>query len=270
MPKTVLITGASSGIGKATAEVFAAKGWNVIATSRSADKKLFSGHKNIYVYKLDVTDKANIDTCFDKITVKFGAVDVVVNNAGYGLDGIFEEINDQQIRQQFDTNVFGLMDVTRKAIQVMKPAKSGKIIQVSSMAGLVTFPLYSIYHSSKWAVEGFSESLHYELKPFGIQLKLIEPGVIKTEFYGQSRRTGKANNGLGYKAFKNKVETSSLKAGSNGASPSKVARVILKAALSDSSKLRYAVGYPAPILLFLRRVLPDQIFFKLIRTNYKI
>ncbi|MBA3758469.1 SDR family oxidoreductase [Candidatus Saccharibacteria bacterium] len=270
MNKTVLITGASTGIGKASAEVFAAAGWNVAATSREPNKQVFKNSPNIKLYMLDVTDQASIDKAFGDVITDFKQVDVVVNNAGYGLDGVFESITDEQIQKQFDTNVQGLMRVTRAAIQTMRPGGGGTIIQISSMGGRVSFPLYSVYHASKWAVEGFSESLQYELRQFNIRIKIIEPGVIKTPFYGKSRTYVRPDSSLGYDNFVSKIESVSQNSGNNGEDPRTVARTILKAANDTSYKMRFAVGSPAPALLFLRRIVPEKFFYFLIRKSFKI
>lgn len=270
MAKTVLITGASSGIGKAAVEVFMRAGWQVAATSRSADKKLFAAWPNVKTYKLDVTNENSIKSAFAKVLADFGTIDAVVNNAGFGLDGIFEAFSDDQIRRQFDTNVFGLMSVTREAIKIMRPAKKGTIIQVSSMGGRLTFPLYSVYHASKWAVEGFSESLQYEASLHNIRIKIVEPGVIHTEFYGRSRMFAKPETQLGYDDFAGRVEAISQNSGTKGKPPEVVARTILKAANDDTRKLRYPSGAPAPLLLLMRKLLPERVFYWLIRRNYNI
>lgn len=269
MAKTVLITGASGGIGRATAEIFARKGWNVAATSRRADKNLFAGIPNVRAYTLDVTDTSSIDKAFAKVIKDFGGIDAVVNNAGYGLDGIFETLSEEQIQKQFDTNVFGLMNVTRAAIQHMRPKRRGTIIQVSSMGGRLAFPLYSAYHASKWAVEGFSEALQYELQQVGLRVKIIEPGVIKTEFYGRSRDHNHASDKLGYGSYANRVESVSQRAGGRGRPPEQVAKTIFKAAADNTHKFRYVVGAPAPVLFALRKILPERIFFALVRSQYR-
>lgn len=261
-----MVTGASSGIGRAVVEAFAAAGWNVAATSRKANTPK---GVNVKSYKLDVTKPSEIEDAFAKIIADFGSIDVVVNNAGYGLDGVFEAMTEQQIKDQFETNVFGLMNVTRQAIVHMRPRQSGTIIQISSMGGRVTFPLYSIYHSSKWAVEGFTESLQYELRQFNIRLKLVEPGVIKTEFYGRSKVEAKPDTGLGYDDYVKRVDGASSQAGNSGEDPVKVAKVVLKAATSSSSKLRYAVGRPSPQLILARRLMPEKLFFWMIRRFFK-
>lgn len=270
MSKTILITGSSSGIGKATVEAFAETGWNVAATSRSLDATQFEEWDNVKSYQLDVTNQGSIEKAFTQVIKDFKMIDVVVNNAGYALDGVFEAMDDEQIRRQFDTNLFGLMSVTRAAIQVMRPAGIGTIIQVASMGGRLTFPLYSIYHASKWAVEGFSESLQYELGQHGIRVKIIEPGVIHTEFYGSSRAFVKPARGLGYDNFVTKVEKVSQSSGANGKSPEVVAKTILRAANDESRKLRYIVGSPAPMLLALRKLLPERVFFWIVKKNYRI
>lgn len=269
--KTVFITGASSGIGKAAAQYFAQHGWNVAATMRSPEKETELGQlPNLKLYQLDVTDSASVGAAFDAASRDFGPIDVVVNNAGYAVDGVFEAMSDEVIRQQFDTNVLGLMRVTRAAIRRMRPLRRGTIIQIASVGGQITFPLYSIYHGTKWAVEGFTESLHYEMRQFGIKMRIVEPGAIKTDFYGRSRQFVKPTDTSDYDAFVDTCEKTSMGAGESGADPMTVAKTIFKAATDSGWKLRYAIAYPANILLPLRRILPQSWFFALVRTTYKI
>ena len=169
MSNTILITGASSGIGKATAKKFQNEGWNVIATMRSPEKEEeLNQLDNILVTQLDVQDTATIKSAIDAGLERFGKIDVVLNNAGYGLMGTFESADDASIRRQFDVNVFGLFDVTKAALPHFRENKSGLFINISSIGGKMTFPLMPLYHSTKFAVEGFSESLHYELSSAGI------------------------------------------------------------------------------------------------------
>ncbi|MBD2336158.1 SDR family oxidoreductase [Calothrix sp. FACHB-156] len=271
MPKTVLITGTSSGIGKLAAIYFAQQGWNVAATMRnpSQDKDLCN-ISNIKLYSLDVTDNNSIQTAIASAIQDFGQIDVLVNNAGFAFDGVFEAMTDEILEQQFNTNVFGLMRVTRAIIPYMRAQGGGTIIQIASMGGRVTFPLYSIYHSSKWAVEGFSEALHYELERFNIKIKIIEPGVIKTEFYGSSRQFIMSDALPMYKPLVDIVERVSQEAGKNGEPPEVVAKVIFQAACDRTRKMRYSVGQPAPILLMLRKLLPDSWYFSIIKSVYKI
>lgn len=269
MTKTVLITGASSGIGKASVEAFAEAGCNVAATMRTP-KNIFRAYKNVKVYALDVTKPETIRVAFKAAVKDFERIDVVVNNAGYGVDGIFEAMDDTVIQKQFDTNVFGLMRVTREAIPYLREQGGGTIIQISSAAGRITYPLSSMYHATKWSVEGFTEGLQYELEQFNIRLKLIEPGAIKTEFYGRSGVFIKPEKDDAYNAFIARVEGVTSKAVNNGADPAVVAGKILQAASDGSKKLRYPVAYPAPILLTLRKLLPERLFIFLIKKSYKL
>ncbi len=271
MKKTVLITGTSSGIGKAAVFEFAEKGWNVVATQRSPDvDRSFDHLENVLLVKLDVTDTNSISEAFDRSVKAFGKLDVVVNNAGYGVDGVFEAMSDEVIEQQFNTNVFGLMRVTRAAIRHMRAVGGGIIIQVSSMGGKVTFPLYSIYHSSKFAVEGFTESLHYELSPFNIRLKLVEPGLTATEFTGRSRKFVKPDNDAAYDLYLEKFRVAAEKAMKGAEKPEVIARGIFKAATDGRDTLRYPVGAPAPMILWLRKLLSDRLFFSMVKTTYKV
>ncbi len=268
---TVLITGASSGIGRATAEFFAQKGWNVAATMRSPEKETkLTRFPNFQLYRLDVTDNASIEAAIQSAVADFGGIDALVNNAGFGADGVFEAMDDEFIRKQFDTNVFGLMRVTRAIVPYFRKKKAGTIIQVASMGGRLAFPLYSIYHGTKWAVEGFSESLAYELRPFGIKVRIIEPGAIKTDFYGRSRAFVKPTKTTEYDAFVAACEKVSMESGDKGEPAAKVAAAIFRAATDSGWKMRYPAGAPAPKLLWLRKAIPDAWWFGVVRNSYKI
>lgn len=269
-PKTVLITGTSSGIGKATALNFARRGWNVAATMRTPDKETeLRTLPNVKLYTLDVTDTASIEAAFASAVKDFGRIDVLVNNAGYAVDGVFEAMRDDVIRRQFETNVFGLMRTTRAIIPIMRRQGGGAIVQVASMGGRLAFPLFSIYHGTKWAVEGFTESLHYELRDFNIKLRLIEPGAIKTEFYAGSR-VMVGSDRPEYKAIIDKAETVNQAPKDNGVAPDVVAAAIERAALYSGNRLRFPVGSPAPLLLALRRLLPERVFFGIVKSSYKL
>ena len=271
MKKTVLITGTSSGIGKASVVAFAEMGWNVIATQRTPENETsFHIYPNVKLYPLDVTSLESVKQTMSQATKDFGKIDVVVNNAGYGVDGAFEAMSDEVIEKQFNTNVFGLMRVTREAIQMMRPNGGGIIIQISSMGGKVTFPLYSIYHATKFAVEGFTESLQYELDQFDIKMKLIEPGPIVTEFYGKSRQFIKPSNTNQYDGFIQKFNEAADKVMKDAEGPEVVAKMIYKAATDNSNQLRYAVGKPGPLLLILRKLLSDRAYFFLVKKSYNL
>lgn len=271
MKKTVLITGTSSGIGKSTVFEFAKMGWNVIATQRNPEKENdFNDLKNVKLYALDVTNLDSITQTLSKVHQDYGKIDVIVNNAGYGVDGVFEAMSDEVIQKQFDTNVFGLMRVTREAIKLMRPSGGGTIIQISSMGGKITFPLYSIYHATKFAVEGFTESLHYELAQFNIKLKLIEPGPIVTEFYGRSRQFIKPTDMNLYDTFIQKFNDAAEKVMKDAEGPDVVARMIYKVASENNNQMRFAVGKPGPMLLKLRKLLSDKWYFLMVRKSYNL
>jgi NAD(P)-dependent dehydrogenase (short-subunit alcohol dehydrogenase family) len=271
MKKTVLITGTSSGIGKATVIAFAQMGWNVIATQRAPEKETdFKKLPNVQLHSLDVTNLESIEKVFSQAKKEFGKIDMVVNNAGYGVDGAFEAMSDLVIEKQFNTNVFGLMRVTRESIKHMRPNGGGTIIQISSMGGKITFPLYSIYHATKFAVEGFTESLHYELAQFNIKMKLIEPGPIVTDFYGRSRQFIKPADTNQYDGFIQKFNHAAEKVMKDAEGPEVVAKMIFKAATDKSNQMRYAVGKPGPMLLLLRKLLSDKLYFLMVRKSYNL
>jgi short-subunit dehydrogenase len=270
--KTIFITGASTGIGKTTAAYFSQNGWNVAATMRTPEKDTeVKNLANTKVYTTDVTKPETIQAALQAAIKDFGQIDVLVNNAGFAVDGVFEAMTEDDFKKQFDTNVIGLLSATKIFVQYFRENNiKGNIIQIASVGGKVTFPLYSIYHGTKWAVEGFSESLHYELKHLGIKIKLVEPGAIKTDFYTRSRHFVKPTNTNVYDAFVDKCEKLNMETGAKGADPIVVAKTIFKAATDNSNKLRYPIGYPANLLLPLRKLLPESWFFAVVRMNYKL
>jgi NAD(P)-dependent dehydrogenase (short-subunit alcohol dehydrogenase family) len=268
--KTILITGASTGIGKATALLFQKKGWNVIATMRSPEKGVeLQQLDRCAVLPLDVTDIVSIERAIAAGIERFGPIDAVVNNAGYALMGAFEPCDPAQIEKQFATNVFGLMAVIRALLPHFRQKRSGTIINVASMGGRITFPAYTLYHSTKWAVEGFSESLQYELAPFNIRVKIIEPGPIKTDFYDRSADVGQGQGKEAYQTFLDQVMPPMDKFGQEGSPPEAVAEVIFKAATDSSKRLRYPAGSIAGWILLLRKVLPDPLFFGFVHQFLK-
>jgi NAD(P)-dependent dehydrogenase (short-subunit alcohol dehydrogenase family) len=268
--KTILITGASTGIGKATALMFHKRGWNVIATMRSPEKGTdLQQLDRCVVLPLDVTDVGSIEGAIASGIQQFGSIDGVVNNAGYALMGAFEPCEPAQIEKQFATNVFGLMAVTRALLPHFRQKRSGTIINVASVGGRITFPAYTLYHSTKWAVEGFSESLQYELAPFNIRVKIVEPGPIKTDFYDRSPDFGQGQGKEAYQSFLDRVMPQMDKAGREGSPPEAVAEVIFKAATDSSKRLRYPAGSIAGQLLLLRKILPDSFFFGFVRQALK-
>lgn len=264
--KTILITGASSGIGKATVIYFQQQGWNVAATMRTPEKETeLNKLPQVKLFRLDVMDENSIREAIDGTIAAFGGIDVVVNNAGYGAVGIFEAATPEQIRRQFETNVFGVMNVTRAILPHFRAKKDGTIINITSMGGRITFPIYSVYHGTKWAVEGFAEALQYELRPFNIRVKNVEPGAIKTDFYERSMDLFKKEGLTAYDKYQQVVYANTQKAGENAPGPEVIAKTVFKAANDRSFRLRYTGGIQSAILLMMRRWLPLSWFNGLVR-----
>jgi short-subunit dehydrogenase len=269
MKKTILITGSSSGIGKETALYFSKKDWHVMATMRNPDKRKtgLEQVKGIDIYHLDVTDIQSIQQVIKEGVEKYEKIDVCVNNAGYPVFGPFEASTHLIVEKQFNTNVLGLMDVIREILPVFRKQGDGIIINVSSIAGKMTFPFYSIYNSTKWAVEGFSEAMQYELKPLNIKVKLIEPGIIKTDFYDRSKEVMTKKGLTSYAPLIKKLIAYEEKnmARNQYSHPVVIAKEIYKASTDDSWKLRYPIGKYSGSILWLRKILPDSLFFGLLR-----
>ena len=264
MNKVVLITGASSGIGLHTAKLFQTKNWKVAATMRVPEKaEELQRIVDVECLRLDVTDVDSIRSAIAATLEKFGRIDAVVNNAGYGLLGAFEAASPEQIERQFATNVYGVMNVCREILPYFREQKSGTIVNVASVGGRMTFPASSLYNSTKWAVEGFSEALQFEVEQFNIRVKIIEPGPIKTDFYDRSQDLTRRDGLSAYDAFVSRVIENMNKAGENAPDGEIVAQAIYDSVNDDSSKLRYSVNSRG--ILIARRLLPDALFLPLIR-----
>ncbi|MBO0932000.1 SDR family oxidoreductase [Fibrella aquatilis] len=273
MNKTVLITGTSSGIGRATVTYFAQQGWNVAATMRSPQKETALGAAslgalpNVKLFRLDVMDTDSIRQAITNTIATFGRIDAIINNAGYGAVGPFEAATPEQVQRQFDTNVFGVMNVIRQILPHFREQRDGTILTVTSMGGLITFPIYSIYHGTKWAVEGFTEALSFELKPFNIRIKNIEPGAIKTDFYDRSQDVLTKPGLTAYDEYVLVAMANSQKAGATAPGPEVVAKTLFKAANDPSDRMRYVTGdSQTGMLLFMRRLLPLTWFHGIIKS----
>lgn len=255
MRKTILITGASSGIGKETAKFFQSKGWNVVATMRNPEKETELTHlDNVLVTKLDVLDIVSINEAVQKGIKTFGTIEVLLNNAGYGAYGPLESFPRESILRQFNTNVIGLLDVTRALLPHFRENKNGIIINVSSMGGKITFPLGSLYHGTKFAVEGISESLRYEVEQFGGRVKIIEPGAIATDFAGRSFDFSNDETLTAYQSIVTKIMTAFPQMIQNAASTDVVTKVIYQAATDGTNRLRYMAGKDAKLYNLINKL----------------
>jgi short-subunit dehydrogenase len=269
MEKTILITGASSGIGKETAKLFQSKGWNVIATMRNPETETeLKQLAKVLVTKLDVLDLDSIQKAVDEGIQKFGGIDVLLNNAGYGAYGPLEAFSRDKILRQFNTNVIGLLDVTKAVLPHFRQNKKGIIINISSIGGKITFPLGSLYHGTKFAVEGISEALHYEVEQFGGKVKIVEPGMIATDFAGRSFDFSNDETMLEYQnivgALMNALPTMAQNASPAGV----VAEVIFEAATDGKNQLRYTAGEDAKMLIANRQQYDDATFIGGIKSQF--
>lgn len=266
MQKTIFITGASSGLGKATAKLFQGNGWNVIATMRKPEQENeLKELPNVTVLGLDVTDTAAIQKTVSEI-LNSHSVDVVLNNAGYGLIGPLESFSDEQIQMQVQTNLFGVINVTRAFVPFFRERKSGTFINITSTFGLLGYPMCSVYNATKFAIDGFSEGLAYELAQFGIKVKVIAPGGMQTDFAGRSLQGGmhEAYNQLAAKVSEGYSEERIA----DYTKARDVAQVIFDAATSENAQLRHIVGSDAIELYKERLDLTPEGQFKKIRSQF--
>ena len=267
--KVALVTGSSSGIGYETALLLARNGFDTYATMRNLNKskEITEIAKKedlpLRVLKLDVTDDKSVDDAINHILNEKKSIDVVVNNAGYGLMGSVEESSLDEIKAQFETNLFGSIRVMQKILPIMRKQMNGTIVNISSVAGRIGFPMSSSYVSSKFALEGLSESMAYELEQFGIKIILIEPGVIDTNF---TFVTPKKALGT-YSNLMNKIQTNLFSTLANGTSPKVVANAILNAVTEENPERRYLVGNDAIELINARKNSTDKDFEKIIVGN---
>jgi NAD(P)-dependent dehydrogenase (short-subunit alcohol dehydrogenase family) len=274
MVKTMLITGASSGIGKEAAKVFAADGWNVVATMRSPEKEQdLVPSDNLMLTRLDLQNAASIQEAVGQILKKFGRIDLLVNNAGYGQYGLLEEVPAEKIRQQFEANVFGVIELMRASLPTMRRQRSGMIINVSSGGGIYGVPAMSIYSASKFALEGFSEAVSYELASQNIVVKLIEPhgGVTATNFNARAAEdSGDVRAVADYDQFKAEMrEAYRRTAAASSISSCDVALEIYKAATDGSSRLRYFIGVDNRGFLNAKQTLPHQEYIEFMRSYFR-
>ena len=271
MSNTVLITGASSGIGKATAIKFQAAGWNVVATMRSPEKETeLTELDNVLVTRLDVTDTDSINAAVAASVDRFGQIDALVNNAGYGAYGPLEVFSMDSIRRQFDTNVIGLLEVTKAVLPLFRKQRSGFIVNISSIGGRMTFPLGTLYHGTKFAVEGISEALHFELADFGVKVKIVEPGAIATDFGGRSFDFQNDESLTEYQGTVQKLFAGFGSVADSASPPSLVADVIFTSVTDGTDTLRYTAGPDAAELMANRSALDDATFIGGLKAQFNL
>ena len=264
----VLITGASSGIGLATANLFAERGWRVAATMRNpSDGAALEQHEGVKVLPLDVTDTDSVEAAVAAALEHFGRIDVLVNNAGYGLFGPFETATDEQIRRQFATNVEGIFTVTRAVLPAMRSQGSGTVINVASLGGLVALPFFSLYSASKFAVVGFTEALSFELAPLGIRAKVIAPGGVATDFSGRSMAHTLAAAEPAYSATLAKVMAALGDRRGNYSSAESVAETIFTAATDAADRVMSLAGADAEQVYALQRSLSEAQRLAMLRQH---
>ncbi|MGI0032795.1 MAG: SDR family oxidoreductase [Nitrososphaeraceae archaeon] len=276
--KVALVTGSSSGIGFATAIMLARAGIHTYASMRNLKKSKtiteLASTENLplQVVQLDVNDKKSVKEAITKIVTEKQRIDVLVNNAGYGLFGSLEDVSIEELKAQFETNFFGVIRVTQLVLPIMRKQKSGTIVNVSSVGGRIGLPVLSAYHSTKFALEGLSESMSYELEPFGIRVVIIEPGVIRTNIMNSSIIAKKAQDPKSpYFSLIHKVENNfKLMMENESSPPEEVAKVILGVVTSENPQLRYTVGNDAATMIQARVNMSDNQFKKMIIQNFFI
>lgn len=269
MAKTVLITGASSGFGREASNLFQKNGWNVIATMRSPEKETeLNKLENILVAGLDVQDSKSIAIAITAGIERFGTIDVLINSAGYGLMGVFESATSEQIRNLFNVNVFGLMEVTKLVLPHLRANGGGTIINISSIGGVVAMPFASLYNSSKFTVEGFSESLSHELASLNILVKIIEPGSIATNFRNgveMIKNDKPVYDPIMAASFPSYQE---LTAHLEKSTVMDVAATLYEAATDGTTQLRYIIGADAHFFIDKKAKANDQEFINQIREYF--
>jgi NAD(P)-dependent dehydrogenase (short-subunit alcohol dehydrogenase family) len=270
--KTALITGASSGIGEATALQLAELGFTVYASARRVDRMSDLADRGIRTRSVDVSDDDSMVTLIKTIIAETGRIDVLVNNAGYGLYGALEDVPMDDARRQFEVNVFGLARMTQLVLPQMRAQRDGYIVNISSMGGKIWEPLGSWYHASKFAVEGLSDSLRVEVAEFGIKVVIIEPGTIRSEWSGIAADNLEATSANTPYAGLAKLVGAGLRAADRlpiAAGPAVVAEAIAKAVQDPKPRTRYPAGGGARGMLLAERLLPDRGFDRFIQMSYR-
>ncbi len=270
MEKVALVTGASSGIGKETAKLLFDNGYIVYGASRRLEKMSELKDIGVRLVEMDIADDSSIVKCVEEILKTENRIDVIVNNAGYGSYGALEDVPISEAKYQFEVNIFGLARLTQLFLPTMRKQQSGRIINISSIGGSIGEPHGAWYHATKFALEGLSDSLRMELKQFGIDVVIIKPGAILTEWNTIARENLlKVSGNTVYKDLAQRHVKMLANADNRGSSPKVVADTILKAVKSNKPKTRYATGGGSTVILFLRKILSDSLFDKVMLSMMK-
>lgn len=268
--KVVLITGASSGMGKVTAQFLAQNGYTVYGAARRTNIMNDLKQAGVKILQMDMTDDRSMQSGIDEIIKNDGKIDVLINNAGFGLMGSVEDVSIPAAKNQMEVNVFGLARLTQLVLPYMRKQRSGKIVNITSTSGKMASPLGGWYSASKFAVEALSDSLRMEVKQFGVDVIIIEPGGVKSEWSGIALKSlYDMSIGKPYAKMADKIIEFAKKAEPKNAEPEVIAKLILKAISANKPKTRYHAGYLAGVILFLKRVLTDKQFDSLQLSQMK-
>jgi NAD(P)-dependent dehydrogenase (short-subunit alcohol dehydrogenase family) len=278
--KVAVVTGSSSGMGFETSLILARNGFHTYATMRKLEgegsKQITNITKNenlpLQVIQLDVNDDKSVNDAINAVIKEKDRIDVVVNNAGYDLMGALEETSMDEIKEQFETNIFGPLRVMQAVIPMMRKQGGGIIVNITSLGGRISFPLNSPYHATKFALEGLSESIQYELEPFGIKIIVIEPGGVGSNFLKNLKMAAKTSDPLNspYRSIQSSMSEYFKQWAQNLTHPSEVAKVILQAVTSDNPDFRYVVGNDAKMTLESRRSMSDREFQDMIKKQINL
>lgn len=273
---TVLITGASSGIGQAISIALAKMGFNVYGTSRSEKpdtyNEIISSSDNykgfLRMIQLDVCSEESIKKAVDLVVSEEGTIDILINNAGMGIAGSVEDTTTEESLKQFDTNFFGVLRMCRNVIPIMRNNKKGLIINISSVAGLIAIPFQAMYSSSKYAVEALTEALRIEIKPFGINVSMVEPGDTKTNFTEKRIYAAGANRNSAYSTKFEKSIKAMEKSELNGPGPDKIVKAVIKIINMKNPPIRITAGFSYKVIVFLKRILPARLVSYIVSKIY--
>ena len=264
--KVVLVTGVSSGIGRETAQLLAQRGFTVFGSARNPGR--VEAVPGVELVRLDVTDNASVIESVHSVIRRTGRLDALVNNAGYALVGALEESGIQEAHEQFETNFFGVLRMVNAVLPTMRDQLSGRIVNISSVVGIIPEPYMGLYVASKHALEGYTETLDHEVRQFGIQVSLVEPGFTRTSFGANGKTTGMILSA--YADQREQALAFIQRQVLNGADPRQVAKAVLHSLTAASPRLHYRVGIPVKLVIALKALLPEAAFYQVVRRVFQI